>query len=105
MYTTFPFWSHQQENDMSPPEKLSLAFDKPLAESSPFGQFIYPSNFPGTKEGYYHISHPRDTLTTSISIRHTERRTNMLDYPIGPEMFFPANVSAQSSTPPWTIKT
>jgi ankyrin repeat protein len=45
-----------------PPDKLSLTLDKPLGESLLFGQFIYPSKFPGKRANYHHrISHPLDS--------------------------------------------
>jgi len=47
--------------DFHPPEKLSLSFDKPLGEPLIFGQLIYPSNFRGTQDYYYQISHPVST--------------------------------------------
>lgn len=74
------------------PDKLSLVFDRPLRQNLPFGQFVYPFNFPGTRDYFYHISHPLDTLINSISIRRTKRHANMVDYPIGPEKFFPTNI-------------
>ena len=76
----------------NPPSKISLVFDKPIGERLLFGQFVYPANFPGTKDYYYHISHPVDTITSSLSIRRTQRRADMADYPIGPEKFFQNNV-------------
>ena len=76
----------------SHPNKLSLVFDKPLGESLVFGQFVYLSNFPGTRDYYYHISHPLDAPVTSISIRSTNRRADVADYPIGVEKFFPTNI-------------
>lgn len=79
-------------DNSSPPNKLSLVFDKPLGEGLVFGQFVYPSNFPGTRNYYYHISHPLDAPVTSISIRSTNRRADMADYPIGVEKFFPTNI-------------
>lgn len=57
-----------------------------------FGQFAYSSNFLGNLDYLYHISHPLDTATTSISIRRTKRRADVAEYPIGPEMFFRTNV-------------
>jgi len=75
-----------------PPDKISLIFDKPLGQRMAFGQFVYPSNFPGNLDYLYHISYPLDTATTSISIRRTKRRADVAEYPIGPEMFFRANV-------------
>lgn len=77
---------------LNPPEKLSLSFDKPLGEPLIFGQFIYPSNFHGTKDYFYQISHPISTSQPSISIRHTKRHADMAEYPIGPEKFFPAGL-------------
>lgn len=76
----------------NPPTKLSLVFDTPLCESLDFGQFVYPANFAGTKDYFYHISHPLDTNIDSVSIRKTKRRADMMDYPIAPEKFFPTNV-------------
>lgn len=81
-----PFLEPSTEDDMSRPEKLSLAFDKRFAGSLPFSQFIYPSSFLGRRNTVT-ISHPLDTSTTSISISLTERRANMVDYPIASEMF------------------
>ena len=78
-----------------PPSKISLVFDAPLGESLSFGQFIYPSNFPGNKDYFYHISHPLNTIIDSLSIRKTKRHADMMDYPIGPEKFFPTNVLYQ----------
>ncbi|KAL8906512.1 MAG: hypothetical protein Q9207_001998 [Kuettlingeria erythrocarpa] len=74
--------------DVKPPEKLSLSFDKPLGEALIFGQFIYPSNFHGTRDYFYQISHPVSTRRPSISIRHTKRHADMAEYPIGPDKFF-----------------
>jgi ankyrin repeat protein len=76
----------------NPPNKISLVFDTPLYESQRFGQFVYPANFPGNKDYFYHISHPLDTIIDSIGIRKTKRRADMTDYPIAPEKFFPTNV-------------
>lgn len=82
-------------DDSNPPDKLSLCFDKPVVERLPFGQFIYPSNFPGTRDYYYHVSLPVDTPTNSLSIRRTKRRADMADYPIKPEKFFQTDVLYQ----------
>lgn len=79
-------------DDSSAPDKLSLVLDKPLGERLSFGQFIYPSNFPGTRDYYYHLSYPLDTPTHSLSIRRTKRRAEMADYPIGAEKFFQTDV-------------
>lgn len=79
-------------DDSSPPGKLSLVLDKPLCERLSFGQFIYPANFPGSKDYYYHLSYPLDTPTHSLSIRRTKRHADMADYPIGVEKFFQAGV-------------
>lgn len=78
--------------DSHVPDKLSLVFDKPLGQSLLFGQFAYASNSPGATGYTYHISHPLDTATSSIRIRGTKRRANMVDYPIGPEKFIATNV-------------
>ena len=75
-----------------PPDKLTLTFDKPLGERLVYGQFVYPSNFSGTNEYYYHISHPLDTPINTISIRRTTRRADNADYPVGVEKFFRNNV-------------
>lgn len=69
--------------DSSPPDKLSLVLDKPLYERLSFGQFIYPANFPGTRDYYYHLSYPLDRPTHSLSIRLTKRHADMADHPIG----------------------
>ena len=78
-----------ETQDLDAPEKLTLSFDKPLGEALVFGQFIYPANFNGTRDYFYHISHPVSAFRASISIRHTNRHADMAEYPIGPEKFFP----------------
>ena len=81
-----------ETQDVLPPEKLALSFDKPLGQALIFGQFIYPSNFHGTRDYFYHVSHPLNTSITSISLRHTKRFADSADYPIGPEKFFPTGM-------------
>ena len=71
-----------------PPERLTLSFDKPLGEAMIFCQCIYPSNFHGTRDYFFQISHPVSTPRLSISSRHTKGHVDMAEYPIGSEKLF-----------------
>ena len=66
-------------------EKLSLAFDKPIQQGMEVGQFIYPSTIRNPKDYIYRISDPVDSLKTSISIRRSPTRADMVEYPLSPE--------------------
>ena len=68
-------------------EKLSLAFDKPIQQGMEVGQFIYPSTIRNPKDYIYRISDPVDSLTTSIGIRRSPTRADMVEYPLSPESF------------------
>ncbi|KAH0564805.1 hypothetical protein GP486_001807 [Trichoglossum hirsutum] len=67
--------------------KVTLAFDEPLDQSLPFGQYIYPTNVKRDKRHYFQISRPLDTPAGSISIRHSKRLADVSEYPLGPDHF------------------
>lgn len=73
--------------------KLSLTFDEPLNQSLTHGQFIYlPQDLTGEDNLIYQISHPLDTVTQSISVRHAKARPRMWEYPLRPDRFVRENV-------------
>lgn len=76
-----------QEKDTTLQMKLSLAFDKPLQQGLNVGQFVYPSMIKAPKDHIYHISHTLETPTGSLSIRQAERRADMVEYPLHPDIF------------------
>ena len=80
--------------------KITFTFDRPLQQSLPTGQFVYPDvrrsstattadvhSFVGEKIQPYQISHMLDSLIPSISIRRSATRPDMNKYPLAPEMF------------------
>ncbi|KAI9780846.1 MAG: hypothetical protein M1839_006473 [Geoglossum umbratile] len=65
--------------------KMVLVFDRPMGQSLPFGQFIYPTNAKRTKDLCYQISRPLSTQADSISIQCSEGFATALEYPLAPE--------------------
>ncbi|KAK6430789.1 hypothetical protein LTR95_013053 [Oleoguttula sp. CCFEE 5521] len=68
-------------------EKLSLAFDKPLQQGMAVGQYAYPSTLRDPKDHIYQISDPLDSTTTSISVRRSLTRADMVEYPLPADHF------------------
>jgi hypothetical protein len=71
--------------------KLTLVWDTPLSrvlqKENAVGQFIYPFNSEASKGSTYQVSHVLETSASSISIRRTDSRATMFEYPLKPEDF------------------
>jgi ankyrin repeat protein len=65
--------------------KISLTFDKPIQQGMNVGRFIYPATFLKPKDYIYQVSQPLDTTTSSLSIRLSDRRSDMIEYPLRPQ--------------------
>lgn len=72
----------QQNNDSVLQIKLSLAFDKPLQQGLHVGQFIYPSTVKAPEDYIYQISHLLEIPTQMLQIRQSQRRADMVEYPL-----------------------
>lgn len=77
----------QEDNASAHQIKLSLAFDKPLQQGLQVGQFIYPSTIKAPKDYIYQISHLLEISTQMVQIRQSQRRADMVEYPLGPAHF------------------
>ena len=71
--------------------KLTLVWDVPLTRvlqnKNAVGQFIYPFNSEASKGSTYQVSHVLETSTNLLSIRRTDSRASMFDYPLNPDDF------------------
>lgn len=83
--------SNQKEKIVSNPDKLRLAYDKPLARTLAHkfavGQFIFPSGTSGPAENIYEVSHFLESLVSCLSVRRSATRAEMWDYPLAPGHF------------------
>ena len=72
--------------------KVALTFDKPIQQGMLVGQFMYPSTLPNEKGWIYQMSHPLETLSSSVSVRLAQRRADMVEYPLAPELYDTTNI-------------
>ena len=67
--------------------KIALTFDKPIQQGLQIGQFIYPTLAQLCRDHIYHISQPLDLRSRSMSIRLSDRRADMVEYPLQEDCF------------------
>ena len=79
--------SPRGERVSSVSSKVALTFDKPIQQGMLVGQFIYPSTLLVEKGWVYQVSHPLETVSSSVSVRLAQRRADMVEYPLGPELY------------------
>ena len=77
----------QEQNTTNVSIKISLTFDKPIQQGMNVGQYIYPSNLLNPKDYIYQISQPLHTTTSTLGVRLSKRRADMIEYPLPSHQF------------------